>query len=97
MNKIKSRNDFKSTDMKSFISILKQEVDDEKLLLERVVLGPVDGYTLVEEFKYLEVKKDEWYRWSEARRVKYLQNLHDLVFDPVPSKQSFKPLGWHPV
>ena len=97
MNKIKSRNDFKSTDMKSFISILKQEVDDEKLLLERVVLGPVDGYTLVEEFKYLEVKKDEWYRWSEARRVKYLRNLHDLVFDPVPSKQSFKPLGWHPV
>ena len=84
---IKSKVDYKKTDLPIFIEKLKELEKEQQSELERAVIGR-GKYKLGEQYKFLEVPENKWFHMSVQQRKDHLSKLQTVTVKPLSSSNS---------
>ena len=68
---------YKKSELPSFVTHLKQLIDEQERELERAVIGR-RKYQFVEAYRSLEIKEVDWFRMTQQQRQKHMQKIASI-------------------
>ena len=74
---LKRKVDFKKNELPNFVNNLKELIDEQERELERAIIGR-GKYQIREEYNFLKMKEEDWFRMSREQREKHLHRFSQV-------------------